>query len=136
MSAEFWLAMRWTITRLLRSAAVGAALTLPSAVLAANYVFTNIADTTGPYSIFGSPPSLNNNGVAAFKAFLDGGGEGIYAGSGGMVLTIADVSGPFASFGSEPAINDSGIVAFNAELDNGGAGVFVGGGAPLTPIAD
>jgi hypothetical protein len=111
-------------------------LAAPSQAMAANYIFTNIADTTGPYSVIGSPPSLNNNGVAAFKAFLDGGGEGIYAGSGGKVLTIADVSGSFASLGSEPSINDSGVVAFNAELDNGGAGVFVGGAATLTPIAD
>ncbi len=109
---------------------------LASRAAAANYDFINIADTSGPASIIGSPPMMNNHGVAVFHVFLDAGGQAIYAGSGGPLATIADTAGEFQFLGNRPAINDSGTVAFNAEFDNGGAGVFLGSGGSTTTIAD
>jgi hypothetical protein len=111
MAADFWLVMRLTITKLLRSVAVGAALTLPSSAMAANYVFTNIADTTGPFSLFGSPPALNNHGMAAFKPFLDGGGEEMR--SRRVSSTVSNAGDPA---GGWPACH--GIAHAGAEREN------------------
>ena len=54
-----------------------AAVALPQSVAAQNYTFTNIADSTGPFSsfIFGGP-SLNNSGTVSFTAHLDAGSRG------------------------------------------------------------
>jgi len=136
MGTRCWRVTKSVVTKLLVLVAVGAGPALPSTVVAANYIVTNIADTTGPFSVFGSPPALNNNGTAAFTAFLDAGGHGVFSGNGGPVTTIADINGPFSGLGNVPSINDSGTVAFNALLDNGGAGVFLGNGGPTTTIAD
>jgi hypothetical protein len=69
---------------------------------------------------------INNEATVAFWAELSAGGDGIFVGSGGPVLTIADSSGPFRFFDSSPSINDSGSVAFLAALDAGGEGIFPG----------
>ncbi len=103
----------------------------------AGYNYTKIADSTGPLSAFGKP-SINASGGVAFSASLDGGGTGVFVGSGGSLTTIADELGPFSGFnsGSGPTINDSGVVAFYGVLDAGGAnGVFTGSGGPTTTIA-
>lgn len=51
-----------------------------AAVAPIAYEFTLIADTTGPFSGFGSSVSINNAGTVAFNAGPDAGGEGIFTG--------------------------------------------------------
>jgi len=121
------------LTLLAVACPVVAGLALPA--LAANYTFTNIADTGGPFDSFGFLPSINTAGTVAFDATLDAGGEGIFIGSGGPTTTIIDNSGQF-SFFRPPTINSGGTVAFGAALDAGGEGIFTGSGGPTTTIAD
>ena len=102
---------------------------------------TTIADSTGPFNYFGIAPSLNEAGVVAFAAGMngrDGGVFGIYRGNGGALTTIADLSGPFSYLGDfdyiQPSINEAGVVAFTAALDAGGGGIFVGNGTTTSAV--
>jgi hypothetical protein len=98
------------------------------------YTFTNIADTSGPFSAFSAFPSLNNSGTVAFAAGLDTGGNGIFTGSGGPTATLYDTRGPFNGLGPF-SLNNSGSVAFFGNRDTG-EGIFTGNGGPTTTIAD
>jgi hypothetical protein len=60
---------------------------------------------------FFDDPSLNNFDMMAFRAFLDTGEQGIFAGDGFMTSLIAD-SSTFTSF-NNPAINNVGMVVFH-----------------------
>ena len=100
---------------------------------------TTIADTDGPLSGFGGITSINVNGTVAFRATVDGGGDGIFSGNGEQRTTIANSTGPFASFITDgPWINDNGRVVFFATLDTGDEGIFTGSGrrCPIATIAD
>ncbi len=103
---------------------------------AASYSFTQIADSTGGFSDFGTAPSINASGIAAFLGTLSAGGTGIYTGSGGPLTTIALSSEPtFSSFGSGGTpINAAGKVAFLGNLDAGSNGIFIGDGVTTTTI--
>jgi len=112
---------------------------------AANFTFTNIADPSGSLRGFGiTAPAINASGTVAFRASLDGGGEGIFIGDGSELTTIADTNGrlrnPFSQFGFSPDIDDTGKVAFESFLRSGVSGIFVGDGDtpvdPLTPLVD
>lgn len=108
-----------------------------SANAAPVYTFTNIADTrTSEFANFEPLPTISSNGIVAFKAYLDNGAGGIFAGSGGSVTTIADSSGPFRTFSSFPSVNAAGTVAFRAQLDNLAGGIYLGNGGTVTTIAD
>ena len=109
-----------------------AAVALPHTVAAQNYTFTNIADTTGPFSAF-LGLSLNNSGTVSFTAPLDGGGSGVYRSDGVVTTTIADDTGPFTTF-LYSDINDAGQVAYRAE-SMFGPGIFRGDGLSTTTIA-
>lgn len=100
-----------------------------------NYTFTQIADTGGPFNSFGAV-SLNNAGTIAFVGNLDGGGNGIFAGNGGPILTISLVNNPFLDF-TLPSINDAGVVAF-VRLNAFGAATAIqtGSGGPVTTLYD
>src|SRR5687768_16185133 len=102
--------------------AVATSLFAAHASVAAPYVYTRIADTSGPYRSFFSP-SLNDAGEVAFRARLGGGQQGIFVGNGGPVTTIADTSGPFLLF-RDPSINATGQVGFRAFLGCCGEGLF------------
>ena len=115
-------------------AAVAASLFAVPTSVAGPYLFTRIADTSGPYRSFFTP-SLNDAGQVAFRARLGGGQQGIFAGSGGPVTTIADTSGTFDTL-RDPSINASGQVGFRAFLDAGGEGLFAGSGGPTTTLYD
>lgn len=114
-----------------------ATVALPQIVAAQNYTFTNIADTTGPYSSFVAGglggPRLNNSGVVSFTATLDAGGSGVYRSDGVVTTTIADNSGPLQVFRYSD-INDAGQVAYNAESFFLGRGNFRGDGLSTTTI--
>ena len=124
----------------------------------AEYTFTLIADSTGPFNQFGTAPSLNSilnssslntifsasindAGTLAFRAHLGqtGSDTGIFTSNGRPITTVADSSGFLKSFGKTPSINGAGGVAFSAgvgDLDSGTFGIYSGNGGPLTTIAD
>jgi hypothetical protein len=111
-----------------------AAVALPSTAAAQNYTFTNIADSTGPFStFFNGGPRLNNSGAVSFVAQLDAGGSGVYRSNGGVLTTIADNSGALYDFRYSD-INDAGQVAFNAEAALLGPGIFRGDGRSTSTI--
>lgn len=121
-------------SRLTLRVLASAALLLPG--VAHGYAFTNIADTTGPISgFYGGAPAISANGTVAFVAALDGGGNGIFTGTGGPLTTVADSSGPFNSFFANPAINAGGTVAFWGFRDGGAEGVYTGNGGAVTTLA-
>ena len=98
--------------------------------------YTTVAEHTN--TTFNSPfnpyPSINNAGVVAFKASLDGGGSAVAKGSGGPATIIATTADPaFSAFFGNPDINEAGQVVFMAARDSGGSGIFVGDGtaAPI-----
>ena len=103
----------------------------------AEYTFTLVADSAGPFRNFYFPsPSLNAGGTVAFAANLDDGRLGIFTGNGGVVTTIALGALPNGSFGY-PSINQAGTVAFFATEGNGvGERIVSGSGGPLTTVAD
>jgi hypothetical protein len=111
-----------------------AAVVLPHSVAAQNYTFTNIADSTGPFStFFNGGPRLNNSGAVSFVAQLDAGGSGVYRSDGGVLTTIADNSSPLQDFRYSD-INDAGQVAFTAEAVLLGQGIFRGDGQSTSTI--
>ena len=102
----------------------------------ADYTFTPIADSTGPFSSFGIPPTLNATGTAAFFASLDNGSSGVFKGNGGIVTTIGVNALPFGG-NTFPTINQAGTVAFAAFEWNGvEQRILAGNGGPLITIAD
>jgi hypothetical protein len=101
----------------------------------AGATFTNIADTTGPFSSFITAPALNNNRAVTFQGTLDNGDTGVFTIANGVTTPIALTSGPFATF-NPPSINDNGSVAFMATKDAGGSGVYRIAGGLTTPIAE
>ena len=77
-------------------AAAAALLALPALLSAQDsYTFTNVADSTGSLNDF-VVPSINSTGTVAFLSHSDGGGVGIYTGSGGgePVPIVTGASGP------------------------------------------
>ena len=115
------------------------ALFVGSAIKAkAEYTFTLIADSTGPFSSFGSvaSPSLNAGGTVGFFAYLDNGTSGVFKGDGGNVTTIGINLDPFQRT-AYPRINQTGTVAFTALRWNGvDERILAGNGGPLITIAD
>jgi hypothetical protein len=114
-----------------------ASLLLGLSAQAADYKFTNIADTSGPFIVFEYRVSLNNAGTVVFPATLDTGLRGVFTGNGGPTTTSVDSGGPFSNF-LGATINDSGAIAFNGWLDNARRGIYSieGGGGSPTTIAD
>jgi hypothetical protein len=109
---------------------------------AAEYIFTNIADSTmaAPVGTLKplSDPSVRN-GVVAFDAQYAGGSmEGIFTGTGGPLTVIvkegdAAPTGVFSEVGG--AFIGSSGVAFLGRYDNGKEGIFVASGGALNTIA-
>src|SRR5688572_3405251 len=97
---------------------------LASPAGAATYTFTNIADSTGPYTNTILTPVINNDGVVAFGAGLDTGGATVVKVSGPTTTTILDTaSGPFTGFPTPGGINAGGAVVFTAQRDAGDSGI-------------
>jgi hypothetical protein len=92
---------------------------------------TTIADSTGPFSFFGSRPSINDGGLVAFNASLDSGGSGIFTGPDPVadrVIATGDrlrggtvISASVCSEG----LNGAGELAFLAQFEDGRTGIFV-----------
>lgn len=110
---------------------------------AIQYTFTNIADSTGPFSAdffsFGAPV-INDNGIVAWRADLDSGAQGIFLGGRGRpTITLADTfegsALRFAAF-QGISINNSGHVAFFARTDFDLPALYVGNGESLIRVAN
>ncbi len=98
------------------------------------YMFTNVIDSTSPYTDFVGP-SLNNNGAVAFYAQIKTGGYGIFRSDGTVTTPIALTTGTtFGNVYGTPSINDSGVVAFTGS-GSAGTGIFAGSGGAVTTIA-
>lgn len=102
---------------------------------------TTIADDSGLFSSFGPfglpfGSTINDQGIVAFFASLEAGGEGIFTGSGGAVTAIADTSSIFSGFAGDAFINNNDSVAFAANLSAGGKGIFTSSDNGFTTIVD
>jgi hypothetical protein len=106
-----------------------------------------IATTEEQFNQFGFEPTVNNNGVVAFKAQLDtfdqfNLDQGLFSGQGGRRSTLTTYylssTSQFSEFGSQsrPSINNLGDIAFEAPLDGEStSGIFVTQGTGLETIA-
>ena len=99
----------------------------------ADYTFTLIADSTGPFSQFGTSFSLNSVGTVAFRTRFDSEGWGVFSGNGEPLTAIAVSARVFPDFG-DPSINSAGTVAFHTT--QGSERIVIGNGGPLVTIAD
>jgi hypothetical protein len=93
--------------------------------------------TDGPFSAFDGP-TINANGVIAFRGFLDNGGLGIFIGDDPISDKVIARGDPL--FGSTVfalgffrGLNDNNELAFSYVLDNGRTGIAV---ANLTAIPE
>jgi hypothetical protein len=88
-----------------------------------------VASTNGPYS-FLFIPSINSAGLITFRASLDNGQYGIFAGpdpdQDKVILTGDKLDGStvIAITSHNQAINDKGQIAFRAQLADGRYGVY------------
>jgi hypothetical protein len=106
-----------------------------------------IATTEEQFNQFGFEPTVNNNGVVAFRAQLDtfdqfNLDQGLFSGEDGRRSTLTTYylssTSQFSEFGnlSRPSINNLGDIAFEAPLDGEStSGVFVTEGTGFKTIA-
>jgi len=64
-------------------------------------------------------PTINSDGVVAFRGTTADGYDGVFAGTPGDITTIADTRGDCQSFQGLPVINDQGVVVFRADMIDG-----------------
>lgn len=97
---------------------------------------TVIATTGGRFSDF-MPyvASVNDAGIVAFQATLQGSGTGVFLGSGGPVAQVAGLIS-LAGVTSHPDLNGAGAISFYGTLAGGGQGVFLHRDGRLQPVAD
>jgi hypothetical protein len=100
------------------------------------FSWTVIATTGERFSDFAPyVASVNDAGTVAFQAALQGGGTGVFTGSG---EAVAEAAGPtlLAAVTSHPDLNGAGATSFYGDLPGGGQGVFLLGDGRLQTIAD
>jgi hypothetical protein len=93
---------------------------------------TTIASTADEFQRFGFEPTVNNDGVVAFKAQLDSFDQGLFSGQNGKRANITthylSSNSQFSEFGtlSRPSINNLGEIAFEESVDGQStSGIFV-----------
>jgi hypothetical protein len=100
------------------------------------FSMTVIASTADQFSDF-TPyvASVNDAGTVAFQAALQGGGTGLFTGSGG---SVARVAGPdlVAAVTSHPDLNGSGVFCFYGKHVDGAAAIFLVSDGQLRSIAN
>jgi hypothetical protein len=107
---------------------------------------TTIATTADDFNRFGFEPTVNNEGVVAFKADLDNidtfdNENGLFSGQDGKRPNITthylSSNSQFSEFGtlSRPSINNHGDIAFEESVDSGASGIFVTEGSGFKTIA-
>jgi hypothetical protein len=108
---------------------------------------TTIATTADDFNRFGFEPTVNNEGVVAFKAQLDtfdqfDFDQGLFSGQDGKRANITTYylssNSQFSEFGtlSRPSINNLGNIAFEESVDSGGSAIFVTEGSGFKTIAE
>jgi hypothetical protein len=98
---------------------------------------TTLIDDSGLVFGFGGDCHSSRSGAfTTVHAFLEDGGQSIYAGRNGTLRNIADTSGDFSGFDTDPSVNAHGQVGFQGNLRGGGTGIFVSDGGKVIPIAD
>src|SRR5438309_11059630 len=98
------------------------------------FSMTVIATTGERFSDFAPyVASVNDAGTVAFQAALQGGGSGVFTGSGGVV---AEAAGPalLAGVTSHPDLNNAGVMSFYGDLSGGGQAVFLRRDARLARV--
>ena len=107
---------------------------------------TTIATTADDFNRFGFEPTVNNEGVVAFKADLDNidtfdNENGLFSGRDGKRANITthylSSNSQFSEFGtlSRPSINNLGNIAFEESVDSGASGIFLTEGSGFKTIA-
>ena len=81
-------------------------------------------------------PSINDDGVVAYRAFLSGGGQAINKSDGTTVTEVANTTGVFRDFDNYAMINNDGLVAFSGRSDTGERFLYVGDGETISEIPD
>jgi hypothetical protein len=101
-----------------------------------------IASSADGFNTFGFEPTVNNDGVVAFKGQLTNFDQGLFSGRGGRESTITThylaSTSQFSEFGtlSRPSINDLGPIGFEEQVDEVFAsGIFVTEGDGFRTIA-
>lgn len=114
----------------------------------ADFDFTQLSNSSGPYSGFAAP-AINDAGTAAFEGFFDlsappaailnGSGE---VGPTGPVNTVVSNYTPPLSFTFQPSINNAGTTSFAGAADFNGdfvpdfSGVFTSNNGQVTNLLD
>ncbi len=98
----------------------------------ADYIYTNIIDTSSGYGGF-LGGALNNAGQVGFEA-SKGPNETIFTSNGTTMTTIAQTGPSFSILFAPTSINDSGAVAFQGVTPQSVFGLFTGSGGSLTTI--
>lgn len=89
-------------------------------------IFSAVAESgqvSAEFSQLDSFPSLNANGLVAWRGTLRGGAEGIFLRQGSSLTAVVNTRDRFHTLG-HPSVNAAGTVAFLAGLDGRGGGVF------------
>ncbi len=86
---------------------------------------TAVADSVGPLG-----PTMNDQGVIAFRRELRDGQSGIFAAYGDTIISVAETTGLFSGFHGLPVINRSGAVVFRADRKDGRQGIYVCSAGP------
>lgn len=99
------------------------------------YTLTTTASNGGRFTGFAPyVPSINDKGIVAFQATLEGGHSGVFTSDGASVTDIAVTSSAHClaqRFSSHPDINRSGALAVYATLRNGEDALLIyTGGSP------
>ena len=102
----------------------------------ANFSFTKVSNTSGPYSVFRNP-SINDVGTVVFEAFIavDTPPTGILTGSGGSTTTIAEGSAPIDVV-FNPSINKVETTAYAGVGYTGEAGILTSSGGSITNLVN
>src|SRR5262245_6788562 len=99
----------------------------PKVILVRDGVTSSFAG--GFHSIGPAGPTMNEDGVVAFRGARVDGVPGVHAVEGGAVRTIAECDDTFGEFFGLPLVDEAGRVVFRADRRHGVQGVYREGAA-------
>ena len=74
-----------------------------------------IVDTAGPIGAFGTFVDVNDDGVVAFSATLDSGGQSVFVWEHGVLTPIMSTSGPITFVGTQSLNNRGTLTMFTTQ---------------------
>jgi len=84
-----------------------------------------VADTGGLFSSIGpAGPTMNEEGVIAFRADRSPDTSGVFAWDGGALGTVAESGDDWGEFHGLPVVDERGCVVFRADRPDGSAGIY------------